>query len=45
MAKPNKKRSAARTGLKWKRKKWYKIAAPKIFNNKVVGEAFAETPQ
>jgi ribosomal protein S3AE len=45
MAKSSKKRSAARTGLKWKRKKWYKIAAPKIFNNKVIGEAFAETTQ
>jgi len=45
MAKPSKKRSAARTGLKWKRKKWYRIAAPKIFNNKVIGEAFAETSQ
>ncbi|MBD3259026.1 hypothetical protein GF371_00160 [Candidatus Woesearchaeota archaeon] len=43
MAKP--KRTAARTGLKWKRKKWYKVAAPKIFNKKIIGEAFAEGPQ
>ncbi|MBW3013520.1 hypothetical protein KY325_04675 [Candidatus Woesearchaeota archaeon] len=39
------KKAAARTGLKWKRKKWYRIAAPRTFNNKIVGEAFAETPQ
>src|SRR3989344_3274521 len=34
-----------RTKDKWKRKIWYEIFAPKIFNQKKVGETVAEKPE
>ncbi len=38
-------KATTKTGLKWKKKKWYEILAPAVFQNKAVGETFAEEPQ
>ena len=32
----------AKAGLKWKKKNWYRIMAPQLFQSKEVGETFAE---
>lgn len=38
-----KAKQKTKTGLSWKRKKWFEVTAPAIWANKVIGEAFAET--
>ena len=40
-----KKTDSRRTADKWKRKKWFTIHAPKLFDQKEVGETVAEKPE
>ena len=35
-------KKVAKAGLKWKKKNWYKVIAPQLFQAKEVGETFAE---
>jgi len=42
MAKP--KKTQKQTGLSWKRKRWYKILSPKLFNETIIGETPAFEP-
>lgn len=43
--KKEKKGKPKRTVDKWKKKKWFTIYAPKLFDQKVVGETVAEKPE
>ena len=36
---------STKTGLKWKKKKWFEIIAPPMFQSKIIGESFAEFPK
>ncbi|MBW3010815.1 hypothetical protein KY326_01200 [Candidatus Woesearchaeota archaeon] len=38
-----KKKETSKVGLKWKRKKWIPIVAPKLFNHREIGTTFIET--
>jgi small subunit ribosomal protein S3Ae len=40
-----KKTDSRRTTDKWKKKKWYTIFAPKMFDQKEIGETIAEKPE
>ncbi len=40
-----KKTDSRRTTDKWKKKKWYTIFAPKMFDQKEIGETVAEKPE
>lgn len=42
MAKPKK---SAKETLKWKKKKWVKVLAPKAFNNTSIGESLVMNPE
>jgi small subunit ribosomal protein S3Ae len=39
-----KRAAKTKTGLKWKKKKWFSIEAPKAFGGRVIGQSLAETP-
>ncbi len=36
-------KKTVKAGLKWKKKNWYRIVAPQLFQSKEVGESFAES--
>lgn|SRR3989344_2510385 len=40
-----KKKDKAKSGLKWKKKKWFNISAPASFDNKEIGQAMAESSE
>jgi len=44
MAKARARTTTRKTKDKWKAKTWYQIAAPSLFNNVLVAETLAETP-
>lgn len=45
MAKARARTTTRKTKDKWKAKTWYQIAAPSLFNNVLVAETLAETPE
>ena len=39
------KKNTAKAGLKWKKKRWFSILAPQLFEGRVIGEAMAEAAE